>query len=291
MLRCGIDVGGTTIKGAVFDGEKAIKTAELPTRGNEGREAIFSQIFGVIDALISEKPKFIGISSAGNIDPYRGACVYATDNLKGWTGVELKKTIEARYGIETAADNDAVCALLGEASALNGATDVTMITLGTGVGGASMVGGKVLRGKNFDAARWGHLILEPNGRPCNCGKNGCAESYLSATALLKRGREKIPLLTDCKSLFGLYESGDAAARKVIAEFGLYLNLLLDGIRTALSPEIIILGGGVAQSRETVTELLKKSDDIRFARYGNLAGAYGATLIGKNTLNSRGARSK
>lgn len=275
MKKIGIDIGGTTIKGALFDGENIIKECAVPTRGNEGREAIFSSLFSAIDELYTKEVKAIGISSAGNIDPATGKCVYATDNLLGWTGADIRGTVEKKYGVSCKADNDAVCALKGELLFLPDAKDVTMLTFGTGVGGASLVCGNVLRGRAFDAARWGHVCIEPNGRACNCGRVGCAEAYLSATALLREGRKKISALASCKELFERYAAGEHAAREVLKEFGGYLNLLLSIIRTALSPEVIILGGGVAQSEEILKELIENQTDIAFAKLGNRAGVYGA----------------
>ena len=276
MKKIGLDLGGTTIKGALFDDENNVtRISTQATRGQEGRKAIFAALFSLIDGLKTEDVSLIGISSAGNIDPATGVCVYATDNLLGWTGTDIKREVESRYRISCKVDNYAVCALKGELTFYPAATNVTMLTFGTGVGGASLVNGQILRGKNFDAARWGHLVLVPGGRACNCGKSGCAESYLSATALVKRGRESMPDLADCKQLFSLAEAGNDKAQAVLEEFGLYLNLLLDNIRTALAPERIILGGGVAKSEGAILKLLTKKEDVCFARLGDMAGVLGA----------------
>lgn len=277
MTKLGIDLGGTAVKGALFgENNQVIKEFSAPTR-KESREAIFGSLFCVADALMASDTALIGVSSAGNIDPERGVCVYATENLPGWTGADIKGTVEARYALPCRADNDAVCALKGELSLYPGVKDATMLTFGTGVGGASLVGGQIVRGKRFDAARWGHLVLEPNGPYCNCGKRGCAEQYLSATALSEQGRKCDPALADCRTLFARAAEGNGAAAEILERFGYYLNLLLDQIRTALAPEYLILGGGVAQSREQIRALLKKTDDVVFARLGNLAGAMGAVL--------------
>ena len=277
MKKIGIDLGGTSIKGALFEENTIVKTAAVPTPGKEGRAAIFGALFSLIDSLMDKDVALIGISSAGNINPDTGRCVYATDNLMGWTGADIRGETQRRYQVSCRADNDAVCALKGELSFYPDVKNATMLTFGTGVGGASLVNGQILRGRNFDAARWGHLVLEANGRACNCGKQGCAESYLSATALVKRGRELIPSLKDCKQLFALAEQGNGAAEQVLTEFGVYLNLLLDNIRTALAPELIILGGGVARSKDAFLRLLSKKEDIRFAELGDLAGVHGAIL--------------
>lgn len=285
MLKCGIDIGGTTIKGALFEGANPAPVRELsvPTRGREGREAILGQLFSLLDALCKKDVGFIGISSAGNIDPETGRCVYATDNLTGWTGTEIARLVRERYSLPCKADNDAICALKGELAFYAGVKDATMITLGTGVGGASMVAGNIVRGRNFAGGRWGHLCLDPAGNRCNCGKVGCAETYLSATALMREsGKEDFspdPPPRDVKELFGLYNGGNPAAERVVGAFGKYLCRLLTEIKTILAPEIIILGGGVAAGRGVIGKLLgKESENVVFARLGNLAGAYGAANL-------------
>lgn len=275
MKEIGVDIGGTTIKGSLFENGKITKEANSPTHGKEGREKILESLFGVIGSLIGKDVSHIGISSAGNIDPERGVCVYATDNLLGWSGLDVKTTVQNKFGTDCSVDNDAVCALKGELTAYPDAQNVTMLTFGTGLGGASLINGKILRGKNFDAGRWGHFCLVKNGRKCNCGKRGCAETYLSATALLKDGRKKIKNLTSCKELFERAAGGDERAKAVLEKFGENLNLLLDDIRTAIAPDLIILGGGVAQSEALISDLIAKKDDIAFARLGNRAGMIGA----------------
>jgi glucokinase len=279
MKKIGVDIGGTTIKGARFDENGGIEAEfSAPTHGNEGREQILEALFSVIDTLNCGSVCGIGISSAGNIDPSSGICVYATDNLLGWTGTEIRSVIENRYGLLCRVDNDAVCALKGELSFYPDLRNVTMLTFGTGVGGASFINGDFVRGKHFDAARWGHVCLSPKGRACNCGRRGCAESYLSATALLRYGKEAIPSLSSCKELFERYAAGERAAIKQLKTFGRYLNLLLTQIRTAIAPELILLGGGVVQSEEIVKSLIEDTSDIAFARLGNRAGVYGAVSI-------------
>ncbi len=278
-MKLGVDIGGTTVKGALLEGLNFIREREVPTRGREGREAIFTSLFSVIDALLEEgnEVELLGVSSAGNIDPYRGVCVYATENLMGWTGVDLKGTLEARYHLPVQVDNDAICALKGELLFYPHAKDVTMLTFGTGVGGASLRGGEIVRGKLFDGARWGHVTLAEGGRRCSCGRLGCAESYLSATALLSRGREKLPALKSAKELFELYVAGEPAAKEALLEFGGYLNSLLELIRAEMRPEYILLGGGMAQSEEIFLSLIQNKSDVAFARLKNRAGIVGACL--------------
>lgn len=275
MLKIGVDIGGTNIKGILVDEDnKILKSTSKPTNGKVGREAIKKSLFEVIDFLFCNDVKLIGVSSAGNIDPNTGVCVYATDNLKGWTGYDVKSDLENKYSVKTIVDNDAVCALKAELDNYPDAENVVMITFGTGIGGAVMSGGKIIRGKNFDGGRLGHIVLVPGGRPCNCGKLGCAETYLSCTAL-KTQADKKSKTNGVRELFDLYRLGNENAIEVLKEFSYYLNIFLDNIRTAYSPEYIILGGGLAANDKILLSLINDKTGVEIAKYANQAGALGA----------------
>lgn len=273
MSKIGVDIGGTTIKGILFD-NGVVKTHEEPTYGNVGLNAILNSLFKVIDNLFNKEVGFIGVSSAGNIDPYNGVCVYATDNLLGFTGLNIKSTIQQRYGVDCTVDNDAICALKCEVDGLN-VQSAVMVTFGTGIGGAVIINGKILRGKNFDGGRLGHMCLVPDGMPCNCGKYGCVESYLSCTALLKESKKFISDIKDCKQLFDLYLKGNQLIVPVIDQFSHYLNIFLDNLRTCYGADLIILGGGLMNGKDVVEKLIIDKKDIVFAQHGNLAGCLGA----------------
>jgi len=276
--RIGIDIGGTTIKGALFCDNELIKLFTISTEGKAGREKILNNVFKVIDNLNDSEVNFIGIASAGNINIYTGEVVYATDNLKGWTGVNLINEITGKYNIKCLVENDAVAALFGELLFIKKCKNITMLTLGTGCGGASIVDGKVLRGENFDGGRWGHLCLEENGRKCNCGKRGCAEQYVSATALLNSAKETMPDINEAKDVFELYRKGDKSAVSVINNYAQYFNKLLFKLEKLLNPEIIILGGGLIKSQDIFSKIIdKKIKNIKFARLGSNAGIYGAAF--------------
>lgn len=278
MKKIGIDLGGTAIKGGRF-GERGQLVAEfsIPTPARAGRMPIFQALFCAIDKLRTEDTGLIGISSAGDIDPVNGVCVHATDNLMGWTGADIRGEVERRYHVRCIVDNDAVSALKGELAFYPKAENVTMLTFGTGLGGASLVNGQILRGARFDAARWGHTVLVPHGLRCNCGKRGCAEAYLSATALVKQGQKRMLGLVDCKQLFDRAASGEAEAVDVIHRFEDYLAILIDNVRTVLAPEYIILGGGVTKSAAVMQEIIGGAKDVVLARRGALAGVYGAIV--------------
>lgn len=277
MSKIGIDIGGTSVKGILLsDNNEIIKEFTHPTYGKEGREVILKSVFTVIDGLFDDGVNRIGVSSAGNINPFSGVCVYATDNLKGFTGLDLKSVIETRYGVKTSVDNDAICALKAEARNYE-SQNVVMITFGTGIGCGVLSGGNIIRGKNFDGGRLGHLTLVPGGRPCNCGKQGCAEAYLSCTALAFKSKEQFGYDLSTKDLFRLYKEKNITAIEILDEFSYYLNVFLDNVRTAYAPDVIVLGGGLCKDAEILLSLIKVKDDIRFAKYDNNAGALGALI--------------
>lgn len=276
MSKIGIDIGGTSIKGVLIKDGKTVKEYSRPTYGNIGRTAIQQSMFAVIDELFSSDVEAIGVSSAGNINPETGVCVYATDNLKGFTGYEIKRTVEEKYGVKTMADNDAICALKAEMRAYD-SQNVVMITFGTGIGCGVLSGGKIIRGKRYDGGRLGHAVLVPNGRPCNCGKKGCAESYLSCTALKLKCDEEFDYPVGVKDLFRLYNAKDETAVKILKEFAFYLNVFLDNVRTAYAPDVIILGGGLCKDKEILFSLIDEKEDVKFAKYGSNAGAIGSTI--------------
>lgn len=277
MAKIGIDIGGTSIKGALFSGGQMTAECSVPTMGTLGREAILRGMHEAIGRLITAEVTFIGISSAGNIDGRNGVCVYATDNLKGWTGVHIAEEAESRYGVRCRAENDAVCALLGETGG-DLSHDVTMLTFGTGVGGASIVNGRILHGRMFDAARWGHVVLYPGGRACNCGRRGCAEQYLSATALLRAAREGGSAAGSCEELLRDFEYGDACAERVVEAYVGDLVVLLENIRAALAPEKIVLGGGLMNAWDSFCRVRPLSRYAVRAALGGRAGVYGACLL-------------
>lgn len=277
MYKIGIDIGGTTIKGVLISDDVIIKRASKPTNGKDGREVIKKSLFAVIDALMNKSVTLIGVSSAGNINPYNGTCVYATDNLKGWTGYDIKGDIQSKYGVNCIVDNDAVCALKAELAYYPQVKSAVMITFGTGIGGAVLSEGKIVRGKNFDGGRIGHAILVPNGKSCNCGKNGCAEAYISCTAIKLSAEANGLNVNGVKDVVDLYKRGNNSAQKVINEFKFYLNVFLDNVKTYLSPEVIILGGGLSNDNDFLLSIIDDKDGIVFAKLRNDAGALGALI--------------
>ncbi|AFK87301.1 ROK family protein [Thermoanaerobacterium saccharolyticum] len=283
----GIDIGGTKILGGVIGSNgDLIKFKETSTDANLGRDHILKKLFSVLDDLFDTDIEGIGIGSAGRINFNTGEVIYATDNLPGWTGINLKEIISQKYKTKTIVENDVNAAIIGEnwLGSAKSFKDVLMITLGTGVGGAIILDGKLIRGSHFSAAEIGHTILYPGGKRCNCGQNGCVEQYISGTAIYKRYNEIVGsnLVSSAKDVFNLYMKNDKISKLVVDEFVKSLSLLIFNIRNFIDPEIIILGGGVTNSKDLWWEYLKsqiKCDlNISIAGLNNFSTVYGAAKL-------------
>ncbi|MBE9917483.1 ROK family protein [Paenibacillus donghaensis] len=287
----GIDIGGTSIKGIVVDGAGRILDQEkTPTEAKLGKERILANVKSLLDRLLGRHDDIygIGIGTAGRVNVQTGEIVFATDNLPGWQGSNPKEYFEETFHLPVIVDNDANTALVGEAwlGAGMGAEDVTMLTLGTGVGGANMIGGKLFRGAHWNGGEWGHTILVPGGRPCNCGLHGCIEQYLSGTALVQLATEASGhhYVTGMEVLDD-YLKGQPQIVGVIEQFTIRLAVVMNNIHVGLNPQVVILGGGLIDSKQIWWPLfakamadMKLNVDVRPAQLGNDAGAFGAAKL-------------
>lgn len=286
----GVDIGGTGIKGLVVD-ESGTVVAEAvrDTEARLGREVILGQLHGLVKELLGGHPaaEALGIASAGRINANSGEVVYATDNLPGWQGMQLTQWAMAEFGLPAAADNDANAALLGEAwlGAGRGKPSLVMLTLGTGVGGANLADGRLLRGAGWSGGDWGHSVLVPGGRPCNCGKQGCAEQYVSGNALLRLAFEQTGRpYRHGREIMAAAERGDAAALAILERYTADLALLIGNIGTSIDPELMIIGGGLIETRAVWWPLLAGklgsglAGRVAAAELGNRAGCFGAARL-------------
>lgn len=288
MKHIGLDIGGTSIKGVVADGTVITAQTKVPTDISLGIKSITESIFRAVEELLpfADSGSGIGIGSAGDIDPFLGKVIYATENLPGFTGFEIKKTVEERFGRRVCVVNDAVAAFIGEMKfgAAEGCRDCVMLTLGTGLGGGISVNGKILLGSGFRGARIGHIPLHPGGRPCTCGLYGCAEQYVSATGLIKTAHECGCNSSDCEEIFRLAAQGIDEYNKALRIFIEDMCAVIRTVRCIFDPECIVLGGGLAELKEYWwTNLLNclladSAQLLRPARLGNTAGSLGAAHL-------------
>lgn len=276
MARLGIDIGGSSIKVGVFVNGKLKAAFSNPTHHPDGREDVLRLLYcAIASASKGITVDSIGVVSAGDIDIKTGTITRAI-NIKGWTGCPLKTLLENKYKVRVDVDNDAVGALMGERSVLPIKDNITMLTFKTGVGGASLINGSISRDAK---TTWGHRTLVKDGRPCICGGKGCAEAYLSATALSKDAEPIFGRHINTFEILKKYWQQDERAVLLINNFAFYLNMFLKQIDKEIHPDMIVLGGGLMSAKESWRPLIKY-DPSRycFASLDNRAGIVGANLL-------------
>lgn len=295
----GIDIGGTTIKCGYFDESgNMLGRDEIPTRKQEGGIYILQDVADYIRAKVTANGLElsdvlgVGIGVPGSVrdDGTVNKCV----NL-GW-GVMNVPEIMTRYldvpKERIAVGNDANVAALGEywKGGGMGYSSIMMITVGTGVGGGIIIGGKPVNGFNGAAAEIGHIpMADPSDvdAPCNCGKRGCLEQVASATGIARLGGK-----ANAKEVFDAAIAGDADMEAVVEKVSMYLGKALATAAGIVDPECFIIGGGVCAAGEYFLERIRKyysqyvfhpSKDTRIVKavLGNDAGMYGAARLVMN----------
>ncbi|AVF22857.1 ROK family protein [Paenibacillus larvae] len=296
----GIDIGGTSLKGVVTDSEGHILAEhKRATDAAKGRDVILQHLGELIQVLLDaeQQVEAIGIGTAGRVNLYTGEVVFATDNLPGWQGTNLVAWVTREHSLPVAVDNDGNTALIGETwlGAGRQMENVIMLTLGTGVGGANMWNGRLVRGTDWNGGEWGHVILYPEGLPCNCGKKGCIEQYLSGTALVRSARALTgkPYLDGAEWIQDV-RGGNPDAVYAMEQYITHLLLVLENIHMGLNPEAVILGGGVLDSSDYWWPDLQREMEqrglhitVKPAELGNRAGALGAAKLALDLVSYHG----
>lgn len=311
MKAIGVDIGGMTIKVGLVDengkiiGENRVKTAKTADRCLDN---LFLQIRTLLNEnnLTEKDIRGIGVGCPGLVDVEKGI-VEHLPNL-GWERVPLVALLKEKFRTEIRISNDANVATLGEVlfGAAKGYDSAVMFTLGTGVGGGIVINGKLYEGGKGRGAELGHTTLIMNGAPCTCGRNGCVEVYVSATALI--GQTKAAMLADGDSEMWKYvggdidavdgrtafeceKKGDPAAKRVVDNYVTYLSESIMNMLNIFRPPVFILGGGISKEGKNLTErvtayLEEFSYGYKFApktkivtaTLGNDAGIIGAAAL-------------
>ena len=264
----GVDLGGTNLRIAAISTEgQLLEKITLGVKVALGRDHVIGEMCDAIKRLSDQYRgggKFVGagIGVPGIIDMETGMMMKSA-NLPGWSDYPVRDEIERRLGARVFLENDANVAALGE-KWLGAARDVdnmAMVTLGTGIGGAIILNGKIFYGMNGMAGEFGHVTVEPNGVPCGCGNHGCAERYASATAVVRMAREAIesgqaPALAraassdaefSAKSIYNLALQGNEDAQRIFRRFGVALGMLLADLVNVLNLDMFVIGGGVVSA--------------------------------------------
>jgi glucokinase len=304
----GVDLGGTNLRIAAVSTEgRLLDKVTLSTKASLDPGQVIGEMCDAIRRLTEQhrgSGRFVGagVGVPGIIDMETGM-LRKSANLPGWSDYPVKQEIEQRLGAPVFLENDANVAALGE-KWLGAARDVdnmAMITLGTGIGGGIVLGGRIFHGMNGMAGEFGHVTIERDGVPCGCGNRGCAERYASATAIVRMAREAIkagtaPALAQladsdtefsAKAIYDLAIKGDEAARGIFERFGRALGTLLAGAVNVLNLEMYVIGGGVVSAWDAFAP--KMFDELRQRSVVYAATAPADPLAGKGPAQAGGKK--
>ena len=310
-----VDIGGTNIKAGLLDEVGNIyDCVEHPTPESGGPEAVASAILFIKDNIFGSDCAIdgVGVGVAGPVDS--DGVVYSPPNFRGWGIIDLKSLLAELLDYLPSrifVGNDASLAALAEFVRGNGkkANPMVMITIGTGIGGGILIDGKLLAGKDGFAGELGHMVIDPDGPRCGCGRRGCAEALIAHKGIVRTAWEV--LRKDKGSImWSLIEGrfdrltpkvvqqaaslGDPAANKVLDIIARRMGTFLANVINLFNPEKIVIGGGIALWSDmikkariyAVRQALKPlSDDVRIvrARYIKMAGVVGAAIFAARSL--------
>jgi glucokinase len=275
-LAIGVDIGGTKVLGGLVDEKGAVLArARRPTPGRDPR-AVEQTIAAVVDELRKDhEVTAIGIGAAGFVDAERSRVMFAPH--LAWRNEPVQAGVTAAVGLPVIVENDANAAAWAEwrFGAGQGESHVVCVTLGTGIGGGIVTDGVVQRGKWGMAGEFGHMVVVPDGRRCECGNRGCLEQYASGNVLGREAQEMAragspvtvelvervggnlsllqgPLITEAA------REGDAAAVELFHEVGRWLGVGLANLAAALDPGLFVIGGGVSDAGELLLAPARES---------------------------------
>lgn len=316
MYYLGIDLGGTNIAvGIVDENYQIIARATSRTKTDSPEQVADAMAETAREALknadltLDDVP-WIGVGSPGTVNKDTGIIEFA-NNLPFRNTPMVQMLSDRLDGKQVLMENDANAAAYGEymAGALKGADNAIAITLGTGVGGGVIIDHKIYSGSNFAGAELGHTVIVVDGRPCTCGRNGCWETYASATGLIRTTKEHManapkdsPLWTlvggdinqvTGRTAFDAMRQGDPIGSQIVEEYIHYLSEGVVNMVNIFQPDILCIGGGISNERDTLLNPVRafvekqqyamnsaKKTVICRAELGNDAGIIGAALLGK-----------
>ena len=305
----GIDLGGTFIKGGVIDLKGVvIYSTSVETEAEKGPDAVLEKIAGLCHKVVEGasitwgQVKCVGVGTPGPLSRARGL-VYTAPNLPGWKSVQVVKILEKKLKCPVFLENDANAAAYAEnwVGAGRGAASMILLTLGTGIGGGVVLGGKVWHGQDDAAGELGHMSINFDGPRCGCGASGCIEAYASAPATVRRalkGIEEGRKTTlkavlekngeiSAKDIYDATVAGDAFAAEVIKTTGTLLGVAVANYVNIFNPEMVVLFGGLAGAGELIFEPVREEvkkralkpsgETVRIlpAKLGGNAGIIGA----------------
>jgi glucokinase len=293
----GVDLGGTNLRAAAINEEGVIlQQISGRTELSAGRDAVIQDM---VDAIQSLKQRVggghlagVGVGVPGFIRMAEGVIV-GSNNLPEFEGYPVRDDIEKRLGARVFLENDANAAALGEKwmGAGKDVNDLVLLTLGTGIGGGVISGGRVLHGYVGMAGEVGHITVDPNGNPCGCGNFGCLEKHASATAIVAMAKLlHLGENVTSEDVYKLAVAGNERARMIFTAMGKALGVALANLVNIFNFPLYLLSGGVLPAWEFFAPAMLAEAEFRSftfrnaktriekATLGNLAGLYGAAYL-------------
>lgn len=305
MLTIGVDIGGTSVRAAVVDADGAV-LAEALASTPERPDVLDNVVADLVGRLVDRHAvAAVGLAVAGFVSPDRASVSFGAH--LPWRDDPVVERLTARLGLPVVLEHDANAAGLAEhrVGSAAGASVAVLVALGTGIGAALLVDGKLFRGAYGVAPELGHLTVVRNGRACPCGKRGCLERYCSGTALGRAAEEQLATTEELsllrapgeraqpvtgRDVVRAAEQGDALAARVVGEFAVWLGQGLALVADVFDPEVIVLGGEVSASSRSFLDAARghyaatvtggehrRLADVRPATLGGRAGMIGAAL--------------
>ena len=293
----GIDIGGTAVKlGLVTEEGQVLLRSETSVSFDGYRTPILDTVRAAAVKMLADsrsagyEPAGAGVSATGQIDSSQGIVAGTCGSLPGWPGAPIRVALEKDLGLPVTVANDANCMILGEAwvGAAKGCADVLGVTIGTGLGGGVITGGRLLEGARGLGGELGHMRTHAlDGVQCTCGAVGCWERYASTSALVRRAVELNPAWDSGRAIFAAAQQGNEQVSRLLEGWIAEIAEGLAGLVHLFNPRLILIGGGVssqqqllieplaAQVRARVMPAFAQELEIRPAALANDAGLVGA----------------
>lgn len=280
-LYAAIDLGGTKIYTVLANGDGVILASEREeTPASAGPGTILDLMAVSVKRIVKKfgprnaKLRGLGVCAAGFFDWQKRVLIHSP-NLAGWDNVALEAELSRRTGLPVVAENDANAAALGEArrGAGRGSSNLVFITVSTGIGAGLILDGTIYRGARGFAGEIGHMVVKPDGPLCGCGRRGCLETVASGSAIARAAALALPTNTrtlfaevpaasggqpNTAQVFAAARLGNKTAQSIIDEAIHYLGIGLVNLVNLLNPEVIVVGGGVAEAGETLLAPLRQA---------------------------------
>ena len=296
----GVDLGGTKILAGVVARDGTVVRRHERSTPQDAQDSVVRELEAAVSELLGDEVAAIGFGAPSPIDQVDGVVVECVNlPLKDFA---LRDHMTRRFGLPAGLDNDANAAAIGEwrAGAGQGVDDLVMLTLGTGLGGGVIAGGRPFRGSRGAGVELGHVVIVHDGRPCQgaCRGRGHLEPYVTGLAATAAAQEAFGPSADAHRLVRLANEGDEQARGILAEIGRYLGSGMGSFANIFAPELIVIGGGFGVAGwdyliPAAEDVLRREalrpmrDQVRVVRaeLGTAAGLIGAAFVAFEALDA------